>query len=53
MRSSALPATHRRVRLEGFVISRFESHPVVESRMLLDIWGLSRKVSAFDRETGG
>lgn len=40
------PATNRRVRLDGFVIDRFDNHRVVESRLFLDVWGLSQRVAA-------
>jgi predicted ester cyclase len=40
------PATHARVRLEGFVVDRLENGKIVDSRMFLDVWGLSRQVAA-------
>lgn len=40
------PATNRPVELGGFVIDRFENGRVIESRMLLDVWGLSQRTAA-------
>lgn len=40
------PATNRRIELDGFVIDRFRDHKIVESRMILDVWGLSRRAAA-------
>src|SRR5690606_40913246 len=45
------PATHRSVALQGFVIDRFEQGKIIESRMLLDLIGLSRQVAAFGSTT--
>lgn len=40
------PATNLPVELEGFAIDRFEDGRVAESRMLLDVWGLSQRAAA-------
>lgn len=40
------PATHEPVTLEGFVFDRFRDGRIVDSRMVLDIWGLSQQVAA-------
>ena len=40
------PATNLPVELGGFVIDRFENGRVIESRMLLDVWGLSQRTAA-------
>jgi predicted ester cyclase len=40
------PATHAPVELNGFVMDRFRAGRVAESRMLLDVWGLSRSTAA-------
>lgn len=40
------PATNLPVELGGFVIDRFEDGRVIESRMLLDVWGLSQRTAA-------
>jgi len=40
------PATSLPVELGGFVMDRFENGRVVESRMLLDVWGLSQRTAA-------
>lgn len=42
----AQPATGRSVSLDGFVIDRFSGERVVQSRMYLDVLGLSRRVAA-------
>jgi predicted ester cyclase len=44
------PATNRRIELDGFVIDRFRDHKIVESRMILDVWGLSRRAAAAGAE---
>jgi len=43
---NAQPATHRPVAFDGYAIDRFDEGRVVESRMLLDIWGLSQRAAA-------
>jgi predicted ester cyclase len=43
------PPTNRRIQLDGFVIDRFEDDKVVESRMFMDVWGLSRRAAAAGR----
>ncbi len=43
------PATHERVQLDGFVIDNFRDHKIVASRMVLDVWGLSRRTAAAAR----
>lgn len=40
------PATNLPVELGGFAIDRFENGRVAESRMLLDVWGLSQRTAA-------
>lgn len=39
------PATNAPIELPGFVIDRFEGGRIVESRMLLDVWGLSQRTA--------
>jgi len=34
------------VELGGYVMDRFENGRVIESRMLLDVWGLSQRTAA-------
>ena len=45
-----LPATHERLRIDGFVFDRIEDGKIVESRMFLDVWGLSQRASAAARQ---
>ena len=40
------PATNLPVELGGIAIDRFEQGRVAESRMLLDVWGLSQRTAA-------
>ena len=40
------PATNAPIELQGFVIDRFEGGRITESRMLLDVWGLSQRTAA-------
>ena len=40
------PATNLPVELGGFAIDRFEDGRIAESRMLLDVWGLSQRTAA-------
>jgi predicted ester cyclase len=40
------PATHRRLRIEGFAFDRLEGGKVVETRLYLDVWGLSQRAAA-------
>jgi predicted ester cyclase len=45
-----LPATHKRLRIDGFAFDRIENGKIVESRLFLDVWGLSQRASAAARE---
>ena len=38
--------THGPVELDGFVIDHFRDGKIVDSTMILDVWGLSRRVAA-------
>jgi predicted ester cyclase len=40
------PATHRRLRIEGFVFDRIEGGKIVETHLYLDVWGLSQRAAA-------
>ena len=40
------PATAKPVRLDGFVFDHLSDGRILESRMLLDVWGLSQRVAA-------
>jgi predicted ester cyclase len=40
------PATHRRLEIDGFAFDRFEGGKIVESRLFLDVLGLSRRAAA-------
>jgi len=42
----AQAATHEPIDLDGFVIDHFRDDKIVESTMILDVWGLSRRVAA-------
>ena len=44
-----LPATHARLRIDGFAFDRIENGRIVESRLFLDVWGLSQRASAAAR----
>ena len=46
---NAQPATNLPVELGGFVIDRFENGRIVESHMLLDVWGLSQRTAGAAR----
>ena len=48
---NAQPATNLPVELGGFVIDRFEGGLIVESRMLIDIWGLSQRTGGAGQTT--
>jgi predicted ester cyclase len=43
------PATHERLRIDGFAFDRLEAGKIVESRLFLDVWGLSQRASAAAR----
>jgi predicted ester cyclase len=45
-----LPATHVRLRIDGFALDRIENGKIVESRLFLDVWGLSQRASAAARQ---
>jgi predicted ester cyclase len=45
-----LPATHARLRIDGFAFDRIEDGKIVESRLFLDVWGLSQRASAAARQ---
>jgi predicted ester cyclase len=45
-----LPATHERLLIDGFVFDRIEQGKIVESRLFLDVWGLSQRASAAARK---
>jgi predicted ester cyclase len=45
-----LPATHERLRIDGFAFDRIEHGKIVESRLFLDVWGLSQRASAAARK---
>jgi predicted ester cyclase len=40
------PATHKRLRIEGFAFDRLEGGKIVERRLYLDVWGLSQRAAA-------
>jgi predicted ester cyclase len=45
------PATNRRLRIDGFTFDRFENGKIVETRLFLDVWGLTQRarLAATDR----
>jgi predicted ester cyclase len=45
-----LPATHERLRIDGFAFDRLEGGKIIESRLFLDVWGLSQRASAAARQ---
>lgn len=40
------PPTHKRLEIDGFAFDRFEDGKIVESRLFLDVWGLSQRAAA-------
>lgn len=40
------PATHQRLEIDGFAFDRFEGGKIVESRLFLDVFGLSQRAAA-------
>jgi len=40
------PPTHRRLTIDGFAFDHFEGGKIVESRLFLDVWGLSQRAAA-------
>ncbi|HUL83130.1 MAG TPA: ester cyclase [Gammaproteobacteria bacterium] len=40
------PPTHQRLEIDGFAFDRFENGKIVESRLFLDVWGLSGRAAA-------
>jgi len=40
------PATNRRLRIDGFALDRLEGDKIVESRLFLDVFGLSQRARA-------
>jgi predicted ester cyclase len=45
-----LPATHELLRIDGFAFDRIEGGRIVESRLFLDVWGLSQRAAAAARQ---
>jgi len=43
------PPTHQTLRIDGFAFDRLEGGKVVESRLFLDVWGLSQRAAAAAR----
>jgi predicted ester cyclase len=41
-----LPPTHQRLEIEGFAFDRFDGDKIVESRLFLDVSGLSQRAAA-------
>ena len=39
------PATHQRLEIDGFAFDRFEGDKIVESRLFIDVWGLSQRAA--------
>jgi predicted ester cyclase len=39
------PPTHQRLEIDGFAFDRFEGGKIVESRLFLDVWGLSGRAA--------
>jgi len=39
------PATHQRLEIDGYAFDRFEGDKIVESRMFIDVWGLSQRAA--------
>ena len=39
------PPTHRRLEIDGYAFDRFEGGKVVESRLFIDVWGLSQRAA--------
>jgi predicted ester cyclase len=39
------PPTHQRVEIEGYAFDRFEGGKVVESKLFIDVWGLSQRAA--------
>jgi predicted ester cyclase len=39
------PPTHQRLEIEGYAFDRFEGGKVVESKLFIDVWGLSQRAA--------
>jgi predicted ester cyclase len=39
------PPTHRRLEIDGYAFDRFKGGKVVESRLFIDVWGLSQRAA--------
>jgi len=39
------PPTHRRLEIDGYAFDRFDGGKVVESRLFIDVWGLSQRAA--------
>jgi len=39
------PATHQLLEIDGFAFDRFEGDKIVESRLFIDVWGLSQRAA--------
>jgi predicted ester cyclase len=39
------PPTHQNIELDGYAFDRFEGGKVVESRLFIDVWGLSQRAA--------
>jgi predicted ester cyclase len=39
------PPTHQRLEIDGYAFDRFEGGKVVESRLFIDVWGLSQRAA--------
>ena len=39
------PPTHQRLEIEGYAFDRFEDGKVVDSRLFIDVWGLSQRAA--------
>jgi predicted ester cyclase len=39
------PPTHRRLEIDGYAFDRFEDGKVVDSRLFIDVWGLSQRAA--------
>ena len=39
------PPTHQRLEIDGYAFDRFEGGKVVESKLFIDVWGLSQRAA--------
>ena len=44
------PPTHQRLEIDGYAFDHFEGGKVVDSRLFIDVWGLSQRAALAKRE---